>query len=219
MSKIIQELENTIKTEELEIIIDKFRKVLIKLYQELFKNCKKALHLDINLQDVKSLEDMYVSTVKLYETARPVFKKIFEENAKLHNLVNKILSEYDSGLELLGKLMSILERKVEKLKSGEVEGIEDILSTWYSAVNYYRRGEVLSIEIDECVEMRKWRGKYLEIRKLYYMIATIIYYLILMLKLSLIETKFRHVMTRDDIINSLLNDVKILKILLSTLEY
>ncbi|GEM_PF-3870235 len=156
----------------------------LKDYQFCIENILNNLDFILRKFDIKvekSVDGLFRAMHELISK----YREHEQKNRNLHRLVDKILDEFNKIVESVTRLLATFEnivkdRKFEellnKLKELEIECARNVRAL--SSI------DVLSLEIDECTEMRWWKSNYEQIRELVYYLVWLTYY-ILMLALYL----------------------------------
>ncbi|NPA22680.1 MAG: hypothetical protein GXO23_00070 [Crenarchaeota archaeon] len=113
----------------------------------------------------------------LLDTLRDIadlFREEEKKNRNLHRLTDKILSELANIVDTLTKVREELERGEKDLQL--IERLEKIVA---SCVRMLSRVDVLSLEIEECSEMRWWKENYERIRSIVYYLIWLTYFLLM----------------------------------------
>ncbi|NPB00010.1 MAG: hypothetical protein GXO10_01410 [Crenarchaeota archaeon] len=113
----------------------------------------------------------------MLKTLRDIIDKFREEekkNRNLHRLTDKILDEFSNIVNTLTKVIEEIERSEKNIQL--VEKLEKIVA---SCVRMLSRVDVLSLEIEECSEMRWWKDNYEKIRSIVYYLIWLTYFLLM----------------------------------------
>ncbi len=113
----------------------------------------------------------------ILRTLRNIIDKFREEesrNRKLHRLTDKILDEFSNIVNTVTKVIDEVEKSDKNVQL--VEKLEKIIA---SCVRMLSRVDVLSLEIEECSEMRWWKDNYEKIRSIVYYLIWLTYFLLM----------------------------------------
>ena len=113
----------------------------------------------------------------LLRTLRNIVEKFREEelkNRNLHRLTDKILDEFTNIVNTITKVIDEVEKSDKDVQL--IEKLEKIVA---SCVRMLSRVDVLSLEIEECSEMRWWKDNYEKIRSIVYYLIWLTYFLLM----------------------------------------
>ncbi len=113
----------------------------------------------------------------ILKTLRSIVEKYREEerkNRNLHRLTDKILDEFSNIVNTIVKVFDEFEKSEKSIEL--IDKLEKIVA---SCVRMLSRVDVLSLEIEECSEMRWWKENYERIRTIVYYLIWLTYFLLM----------------------------------------
>ena len=131
-----------------------------------------SLRTGLKVEKVKEITDI----LNILDELNKLFNKFYEENKGLHRLVDRLINELNS---IVNSVNSIRSKYFQDIQSMDLENLitnfEHFEKEWAFSIKKLSEIDVLSIEIDECSELRQWKDVFLKIRDVVQLIVWITY--------------------------------------------
>jgi len=116
----------------------------------------------------------------IVNTLKDIVDRYLEEerrNRGLHRLTDKILDEFS---QIVSKAKQTFENALKLFNEGRfLQELQNLEKDAASCIRMLSKVDVLSLEIDECNEMRWWKENYEKIRTLVYYLVWLTYFLLM----------------------------------------
>lgn len=127
-----------------------------------------------NIKTEPNLEGVTTSIRNLID----LFRREEKANRGLHRLVDMILDKFSTIVKECENIVNEVSESVKKTSLQDyLQRFPDIERRCASCVRELSSVDVLSLELDECREMRWWKERYSNIREIVYYIIWLTYYL------------------------------------------
>lgn len=131
-----------------------------------------SLRTGLKVEKVKEITDI----LNILDELNKLFNKFYEENKGLHRLVDRLINELNN---IVNSVNSIRSKYFQDIQSMDLENLitnfEHFEKEWAFSIKKLSEIDVLSIEIDECSELRQWKDVFLKIRDVVQLIVWITY--------------------------------------------
>ncbi len=170
----------------------------LKDYQFCIENILNNLDFILKKFDIKvekSVDGLFRAIQNLIDR----YREQEQRNRNLHRLVDRILDEFNNIVNSVIRLLTTFEDIIKHGKFDElIDKLRQLETECAKNVRALSSVDVLSLEIDECTEMRWWKSNYDSIREIVYYLVWLTYYA-LMLALYL---AYRHATDKTEQLQS-----------------
>ncbi len=126
-----------------------------------------------------SAESNLNGVVKSIRSLIGMFRELEKKNRGLHRLIDNILNGLSEIVQECENVVNIVVVSVKDKKLQDyLQMFSELEKRCAKSIHSLSSVDVLSLELDECTEMRWWKSEYDKIREIVYYVVWLTYYLI-----------------------------------------